>query len=103
MNPFVRGLLESVIRKAITALGAFLMTKGLLTESSAAELVAGLSALAISLVWSYFDQKKKQEVIGAALALPAGSTKHEAVEASKLPEAPPASLPANVPVRPIGG
>lgn len=104
MTPLQRAILESIARKLLTIAGTALITRGLLSSdefnSWLPELV-GLALIGASQGWSMFSSWWQQKMLGTAAALPAGATKAEVAEVAKRPEAPPASLPANVEARPM--
>lgn len=75
MNPQV----ASLIRWLVVLVGGFLVARGRLSADqqdtfveAGAELVGGAAALA-SLFWSMRDKKNTEDLLNAAMALPAGS------------------------------
>lgn len=101
MNPLVKEFLESILTKVLTAGAAYLVTTGWITEEQSGRFVLGLVAFAVSIAWSLWQRYVKQTTLVSALALPPGSTIAQAKAVAKSDEAPPASLPADQPVRPI--
>jgi hypothetical protein len=81
MGDFSKFIVKAFVRKALTALGAFLLTHGVLTDSEAnglsdlyLEEMAGALLLAGSSLWTVVYQKYVKEKVTTALALPAGAS-----------------------------
>jgi hypothetical protein len=81
MGDFSKFLVKAFLRKALTALGTFLLTHGVLSDSEAHGLVAdcleeltGAALLAGSGLWTVIYQRYVKEKVKTALALPAGTS-----------------------------
>jgi hypothetical protein len=81
MNDFSKFIIKAFLRKALTALGTFLLTHGVLTDSEAhgfvgnyLEELTGAALLAGSGAWTFFYQRYVKEKVTAALELPGGSS-----------------------------
>lgn len=81
MGDFTKFLIKAFIRKGLTALGAVLLTHGILTDSEShglsdlylEELTGGL-LLAGSSAWTYFYNRYVRDKVTTALSLPGGSS-----------------------------
>ena len=74
MDAIWQKVLAAVIRRALDALGAYLVTVGVLNQADATQLVLALLPLALSLAWSIFEKLRASQKLALALRLPAGST-----------------------------
>jgi hypothetical protein len=88
MNPLIRDILESLLRKGSTAIATYLVTMGLLTEGQATEVVAGLVLLGVSIAWSIYQRYKDRLVLLTAIEAPPGTSEKQVKELAKLPDAP---------------
>lgn len=81
MRDFSKFVLKAFLRKGLTALGAFLLTHGVLTDSEAGgfvgqylEEVTGAALLGASSAWTLVYQKYVKDKVVTALSLPEGSS-----------------------------
>jgi hypothetical protein len=88
MNPLIRDILESLLRKGATGLATYLVTVGLLTEGQATEVIAGLVLLGVSVGWSIYQRYKDRLRFLTAIEAPPGTTEAGVKELAKLPDAP---------------
>lgn len=84
MGDFSKFIVKAYLRKALTVLGTYLLTHGVLTESEAQGFVAahidellGAVLLAASGMWTFLYQRYVKNKIVTALALPEGSSPAE--------------------------
>jgi hypothetical protein len=88
VNPLIRDVLESLLRKGSTAIATYLVTIGLLTEGQATEVVGGLVLLGVSVAWSIYRRYKDRLVFLTAIEAPPGTSEAGVKELAKLPSAP---------------
>jgi hypothetical protein len=88
MNPLIRDILESLLRKGSTAIATYLVTVGLLTAGQATEVVAGLVLLGVSIAWSIYQRYKDRLAFLTALEAPPGTSEKVVKEMAKQPDAP---------------
>ena len=88
MNPLIRDILESLLRKGLTAAATYLVTIGLLTEGQATEVIAGLVLVGVSVVWSVWVRYKDRLHFLTAIEAPPGTPEKVVKETAKSLDAP---------------
>lgn len=82
MNPFTKELLQSLIgtfiRTVTAGLGAWLVTKGYVTEADFNAVIAGVILLLATLGWGIYQKITANRLVQAALSLPANTPLEEA-------------------------
>jgi hypothetical protein len=92
MNPMVKEIAGAILRWALTAVFAGLVTRGVVTQEQATYAVGGLVGLALTLLWVVWVKWGQRLKIVTALALDSGTTEHELEALIKRGAAPPATL-----------
>lgn len=92
MNPMVKEIAGAIIRWALTAAFAVLVTKGVLTQEQATYAIGGLVGLLLTLIWVVWVKWGQRLKIVTALALDSGTTEQQLEAMIKRGAAPPASL-----------
>jgi hypothetical protein len=88
VNPLIRDILESLLRKALTAGATYLVTIGLLTEGQATEVIAGLVLVGVSVAWSVWVRYKDRLNFLTAIEAPPGTPERVVKETAKSIDAP---------------
>jgi hypothetical protein len=70
----LKTILFSLVRHALSSLGAVAVANGYLSENGATELIAGLTALIVSVLWSLGNKVYHLDQVENALNLPQFST-----------------------------
>jgi hypothetical protein len=73
-SELITQLLASLLRHALTGVGAYLVGHGIVTSGQWSGIVGGLVTIAVGLAWSYLSKTRMLEKIRIALALPAGTS-----------------------------
>jgi hypothetical protein len=68
-------LLGALVRHGLNALGAVLVSKGIIGEGDWTEVSAGLAVALTSLLWSAWQKHQTEQVIATALLMPPGSSR----------------------------
>jgi hypothetical protein len=77
MNPVIKAMLASLLRHGLTSFGSILVARGVWTDAEAAESLAALALLIVSLVWGLFQKYAAHLLILDALDAPGGTTLDE--------------------------
>ena len=101
MNEFYKGVILSLLTKALTGVSSVLVANGWLTENQTTQLTLGLAGLAASVLFSLWQRHSSALVKIAALQLPAGSTLEDAKRLAKTDSVAPATTPSNVAPPPV--
>jgi hypothetical protein len=89
MNPLIRDILETLLRKGLTVVATYLVTVGVLTEGQATEVIAGLVLVGVSIAWSLYQRYKDRLNFLTALEAPPGTSERTVKkELAKAPDAP---------------
>lgn len=67
MNPLWKPLALSFVRKLVTIAATALVTNGWMDPSASDEVIAGVSLLIVSVVWSAWDRYRERAAFTAAL------------------------------------
>ena len=68
----------AIVRQLITIVGGILLTNGYITSSGVEQLV-GIALGITSMVWSLWQKQQAEKTLQAALTLPVGATKADAM------------------------
>lgn len=100
MNEFYKGVILSLLTKALTGVSTFLVTNGWLTGDQTTQVVLGIAGLIASVAMSVWQRYGSALVKMAALQLPQGATLEDAKALAKTNAVAPATTPSNVAVAP---
>lgn len=88
MSDFAKFLIKAFLRKGLTALGTYLLARGVLTESEAGgfaeewlEMVLGALILAASSAWTFVYNSYVRDKVKTALELPSGASSERLAKA----------------------
>lgn len=101
MNEFYKGVIASLLRKALTGVSAALVTRGWISEDQSTGLLVGLTGLVISIIMSVWSQYGSTLVKLAGLQLPQGATLEDAKRLAKTDSVAPATTPVDETPRPV--
>lgn len=73
MNPLFTAIVGSMVRAALVAVGAAMVTRGAIAQSDAEQL-AGYAPIVAATAWSIAQKVNWHALLGAALKLPKNST-----------------------------
>lgn len=76
-NDLLKSILGTFIRTVTASAGAWLVSKGYITESDYTELISGVVLLLATLGWGAYQKIVAQKWLQAALSLPPGSTEED--------------------------
>lgn len=74
----LKSLAGSVVRWLLTAVGAWLVSKNIVSESDFNQVVIGIAAGGAALAWSFWNKYKQRLLLLLALDLPAGASEEVA-------------------------
>ena len=97
MNPFLNEIFGAVIRTGVAFVLGWLASQMLITADQATDWTASLTGAILILLWSVWSKYKSRQKLLTAMASPAGVTEHRVEATVSAGDAPPVSVPKNVP------
>ncbi len=80
MNPLVSSLLTAVLRHILNSVGVWCVAQGIVKPDQAEQMVVGIVASTVALVWSFYSKYSNKVMENTRAAMPQGTTLQEAVE-----------------------
>lgn len=101
MNEFYRGVILSLLTKALTGVSVWLVTNGWLSGEQTTQVVLGIAGLVASIAVTVWQRYGSALVKMAALQLPQGATLEDAKALAKTGAVAPATTPPDVAPKPV--
>lgn len=102
MNEFYKGVITSLLTKALTGVSVYLVTNGWLSNEQTTQIVLGVSGLLASIIWTFYSRYSDALLKNAALQLTdPKATMEDAKALAKTDSVAPATLPTDVAPRPV--
>jgi hypothetical protein len=101
MNDFYKGVILSLLTKALTGVSTYMVTMGWLSQDQTTQLVLGVAGLVASVIMSVWQRYGSALIKNAALQLPQGATLEDAKRLAKTDAVAPATIPTDVAPKPV--
>ena len=97
MNPFLNEILGSIIRTGVAFVLGWFVNHQLITSDQATAWATGITGAVLILLWSIWQKYRSRQKLLTAMASPAGATERRIEASVAAGDAPPVSVPKNVP------
>lgn len=97
MNPFLNEIIGAVIRTGVAFVLGWLVNQMIISADQATEWTTAITGGALVLLWSIWQKYRSRKKLVTALASPAGSSEHRVEAMVSAGNAPPVTVPKNVP------